>query len=1201
MAAEVVVHLDQNEKRFYNLLSKKGEFIVRLVQHTYQESELKQALSLPFSIQIFENRELVFWNNQQVNMPESVLGMLPNGVSFLFLQNGYYQVIKTTTRDEGGKNLREIIGFFLLQHKYNIDNKYLHSDTNKDLGLPRGYTFSFSTETYSRRIENKAHTSSIYLLYDKTLNDSGGRNLFFWIGLLGLVLLLIWLYKTASFLCLRLNTEVAIGFLILSLFMLRTGIHYLGIPISFSQLSLFQSNSEFLFISGSLGDLLINILIVSIIIIFITDHIKISIREDAIMIYQILWEGFIISFLIISIYGVLNITRYLLLNTSFSLTILDIIDFKSVTILGSLGLILLFYTLFKLTLFLSEGMRQVRLSRIERLIVFLVIWSLFTILLYKKNLDIRYFITFIWCIIFIILSYDEAKRKFTESPFRFIFAAAIYIAFFFSAFLFSTQSERDHNLREALAKKVSLEIDQITEYRFVDISVSIMEDRIVKKYFTNPSLPKSELENRIRKKYFDDYFAKYDIKIFTYLEDGTSLDNKMKQSLAEFEQKIVKAHHTESKYLFLISNPDGNYSYVAKLPIFIEGNLYGFAVIELELNRSGQANVYPELVIADKYKTPHYYDDISYAIYNKGNLRNYYGDYLYPLNIDTMALSGKGDFVKVKLKGNSHLAFLADEDRVVLVTEAERSLKDWFSLFCYVLLIFFIVIVFSSLFYSYVYAKSQKGLFSDIFLSSLKKRINFAILSLVLISLIIMGVVTISYFSHRSIAEQQEQLVYKLAGMISSLEIEMKDKEPLKKSSVLVNNELSLRLKSLADIFGIDVNIYNNDGTLILSSQPNIFEKGLISSNMNPEAYFLLTRKGERQTILNESIGKLRFLSGYGQIKNKIGETIGFLQVPYFAREKDVKTQISNFLITLINVYNLIFLISAIIGFLVSNSITQSLSMIGSKIKNIKLGQSNEKLEWPHEDEIGALVRQYNAVIDELDKSARLLMMSERQIAWESMAKQIAHEIKNPLTPMKLSIQHLLRAQKENRANVGELTERVCKTLIEQIDDLSDIATEFGLYAKMPPTQMEMLVLQDIMRSVLELYPETENINLIPMISKEPIYVYADQAQITRVLHNIMKNAFQAIPENQKGMIIATLSIKDKNAIMSFSDTGVGIPEEQRDKIFTPNFTTKSSGMGLGLAISKNIIANLGGEIWFESKMGKGTTFFVSLPLSPVQ
>ncbi len=302
-------------------------------------------------------------------------------------------------------------------------------------------------------------------------------------------------------------------------------------------------------------------------------------------------------------------------------------------------------------------------------------------------------------------------------------------------------------------------------------------------------------------------------------------------------------------------------------------------------------------------------------------------------------------------------------------------------------------------------------------------------------------------------------------------------------------------------------------------------------------------------------------------------------------------------LTNLINVYVFLFLIAYAIVIAMSGSITWPLKVLGERLREIRLNRKNETLEWPDNDEIGQLINNYNLMLAKLHESAEVLAKTERDNAWREMAKQVAHEIKTPLTPMKLSIQYLKMTADNHSGNLDEMVRKVANTLIEQIDNLSSIATEFSNFAKMPNANNQKTVLNDVVVSVHNLFRKREDMNIQCYLPIDDILVFADREQLLRILNNLIKNAIQAIPLDRKGEITIRLNKSNGLAVISIEDNGIGIPEEMKSKIFEPNFTTKSSGTGLGLAMCRNMIEGFNGKIYFKSTPNKGTTFFVEIPM----
>jgi nitrogen fixation/metabolism regulation signal transduction histidine kinase len=344
-----------------------------------------------------------------------------------------------------------------------------------------------------------------------------------------------------------------------------------------------------------------------------------------------------------------------------------------------------------------------------------------------------------------------------------------------------------------------------------------------------------------------------------------------------------------------------------------------------------------------------------------------------------------------------------------------------------------------------------------------------------------------------------------------------------------------------------------------------------------------------------EKIGSFSYLSMYVPIRDDKGKAYGFLNIPYYSSEKDLNIEISNFLITIINLNAFIFLIAGLIAWLVTSRITKSFVIIGDKMKEVSLGK-NEIIQWNKKDEIGDLVKEYNKMVLKLEESAAVLAKSEREGAWREMARQVAHEIKNPLTPMKLSIQYLQKAIDNGSENIKDLTTKVSQTLVEQIDHLSSIASDFSQFANIQNSKTEILHIMPVLQSLQLLFSNENNTDITIRNQAGDVCILADKTQINRLFTNLIKNALQAYaPEAGKKLDIE-LSSKESVVEIRFRDFGSGIPVHLQERIFTPNFTTKTSGTGLGLAISKGIAEQHGGSIRFLTEEHKGTTFIVSLP-----
>jgi nitrogen fixation/metabolism regulation signal transduction histidine kinase len=408
-------------------------------------------------------------------------------------------------------------------------------------------------------------------------------------------------------------------------------------------------------------------------------------------------------------------------------------------------------------------------------------------------------------------------------------------------------------------------------------------------------------------------------------------------------------------------------------------------------------------------------------------------------------------------------------------------------------------------------------------------------------------------------------------------------------------NELLIRL---SNIFVTDINLYDLNGFLIATSRPEIFYRDLASMRINNMAFINLKELTKSEYFQKEKIGSLEYLSVYVPFFNADNKILGYLNMPYFRMQSVLAREISNLIVAVINFTLLLIVITMGLAVFISGRLTAPLSMLGDGLASVEVGKKSEHLTYKGNDEIGELVKQYNRMVDEIDDSTHKLANSEREYAWREMAKQIAHEIKNPLTPMKLNVQQLFKSWKDKAPGFDEKLERFTYNQIEYIDNLSTIASAFSAFAKMPGANPVEVNLLEQIKLTLELFKDTENITFqVNWPHESKVIVYADKEHLNGVFSNIFKNGIQSIPADRQGLIKVSLEVKGDKILVSISDNGTGIPEDLQNKLFTPNFTTKSSGMGLGLSITKRYIESANGRIWFKSIADKGTVFYIELPL----
>jgi nitrogen fixation/metabolism regulation signal transduction histidine kinase len=346
-----------------------------------------------------------------------------------------------------------------------------------------------------------------------------------------------------------------------------------------------------------------------------------------------------------------------------------------------------------------------------------------------------------------------------------------------------------------------------------------------------------------------------------------------------------------------------------------------------------------------------------------------------------------------------------------------------------------------------------------------------------------------------------------------------------------------------------------------------------------------------------EYIGELEYLSAYTDFYNGDYLQIGYIAVPQYFSKDQVQLEIQEFMAVIVHIYLVITLLFILLSLIINKQLSAPLTMLENSLKDIRLGQRNKKIVYKPNDEIGQLVIQYNKMVEELEKSVRLLAKSERESAWKTMARQVAHEINNPLTPMKLTIQQLQRTKKLGDSRFDDYFEKSTATLIEQIENLSRIAGTFSNFARLPEAKPQKVDVAKIVTMEVGLFVHNhDRIEITYQGVENGVFVLADREQLIQVFNNLLKNAIQSIPSDRAGKIEVGLDTSIDEVHVHIRDNGKGIADDIKDKLFTPNFTTKSTGMGLGLSISQNMVRIAGGEITFETEMDKGTVFHVQLP-----
>ena len=476
---------------------------------------------------------------------------------------------------------------------------------------------------------------------------------------------------------------------------------------------------------------------------------------------------------------------------------------------------------------------------------------------------------------------------------------------------------------------------------------------------------------------------------------------------------------------------------------------------------------------------------------------------------------------------------------------------------------------------------------------SLSSRIFFYMILLVVLASILIAAVTVYQYNEQSQDYHRKRLERKEAQLISSINY------VLKESSWEIKTEnLPLIFKDkiyeIANIHNVTFNLYDLKGHLLKSSMARLKNDPIPDQLPN---YILdtLSHITSKRFVEKNKLLDGNYRSSYLILNNPTSMPIGILNVPYFDDDSLNSGELKEFFIRLGYAYIIMMLVAIAFSYFISKLITKSIKTISDKMYATRFEKQNKKIALEGATtEIKSLVESYNNMIDALEESAQKLASSEREQAWREMAKQVAHEVKNPLTPMRLSVQSFQRMFDPKDPEIHKKVDEYSKTLIQQIDTMSKIAEAFSNFAKMPAQNLEQLDIVEVVERALEIFP-SENIKFSATSSQ--IIVTADKDQINRIVNNLVKNAIQSVPENKIPNIEVELSENDEHVCIKVKDNGSGIDDTISQKIFEPKFTTKTSGMGLGLPMIKNIIETYNGSISYDTTKGEGTVFVVSFPI----
>ncbi len=1210
-----VNNLEQTAKTLENNIHKKEGYVSEVVNNPLKFSDLEKLSTHPYLalnyVQFFttdksiwfitlKNNQLSFWSGVKAipDHPE----FIKNGYSFLKLANGYYDVIKKTEGDFSA------IFFIPVKLNYAFQNQYLQNTFANDLIKDNNIEIADFTD---KNIYEVHSINNDYLFSVKARPDLVNHTFFYYeitLWVLALLCACILMYDVSSYIASK-------GYLVFALFLLALfivgvrfiNLHY-GWPNFTYKLEIFNPaiyGSSYAF--PSLGDFCINILFISWFVIFLYRHRHLALKKIPGITgsYLILIAG--TSILIIVSAAFVNLFYGLVINSKISFDVSNVLNLSFFSLLGVLMLCFTFLTFCLLSeVFLTIAIK-LPVPNTNKVLLFISGIVLATVITTITRFYTSYYL--LWALIVFIRAYAYRYKNayLTSSAFGVIILVCALIA---SVKLSNFEDVKEREIRKAYIQKLEVPDDVNADDILKKIEHQIVSDTSIIQYFKDSLYNSDFVKTRLQKLYFNGYLSKYEFNVHEFDSKDKPLSLDKSYDLNDFKDEVLYSSYKVSDYFYRENQSFGFLNYFAIIPMHVASNPMGTLVIELKAKPLQSFASFPGLLIDGQVNLENEFKGYSYAFYIDNKLLSQNGNYVYDLtNTDLQGKLKRYVFKNTKSDKQewylrfitySHLIYKPSERNLIVVSKENNEVFFGVTSVTFFFVIFLIfgasIITFRWLWLRIKILTINNDKIKWSFKFNLdrilyKTRIQFSMVFAVMVTLIVVGFITFFSISTQYQDQQDKTIRDKISRVVRAFETGTVNRY------MTDNNEKSqVDFDNFANTYMADLSLFDLNGALLITTQPKIYEFGLLARHMNGRAYITLHGLNKSEYVNDEIVGRLNYKAAYLPVRNSQNETIAYMELPYFSNETDYKERIGALLNVMINVYALVFIAIGLFAVVIARQITAPLNFIQHSLSRTIYGKKNEPIKWSRNDEIGALVKEYNKMIAALENSAQRLAQSERESAWREMAKQVAHEIKNPLTPLKLGLQLLDKSWKDKDPKFDQKFERFSKSFVEQIESLSSIASEFSAFAKMPDTRIEALNVFEILTQAVTIFKQMDNVKIVYLPPPSAFMINADRDQLLRCFNNLLKNAIEASPADRMAIIEINFLITSKNILLTINDNGNGIPEDLREKIFEPNFTTKSSGTGLGLAFVKNSIENAGGKVWFETTVNKGTTFYLSLP-----
>ncbi|MEP6684166.1 MAG: ATP-binding protein [Parafilimonas sp.] len=1198
-------YIQGHEKSFQNILHDTTT--VNAIISDGFSLEKKQLITdaqgiFAYQVNDIGNPVEIFWNTSKMSVTKEDL-LKPDGSYLVNYQNGTFELLKSSLTKQG------IHYFFItlipIRWQYFMQNEYLQ--THFAVSQEISDDFEITPAGKGAAVKNVAGNTLFSITEtNQSYNDAPvGFSVF--LRVIALLCLFIFINNVASAVVEQKSFKTGFALLVASFLILRILIFFFRFPFNYQITPLFDAAIYHGgYINRSLGDLLLNAITVLWAILFFRKKIKSSTLPSVKSLYSVYQVLIYLSVLILPLtsFYIADVISGLVTRSTISFNAADFFSLSIFSLAGFIIICMLLYIWLYLTGFFVQLLSKTKIPFFwQNISVVASSFLLISIHVFFVDAKLLLIVTgFVVLLILFIRYRDNPSFSSLVNSSYFIVWALILTALA-SALIVYQNNIKEKDSRLNIAKGMQEQTDSSGTF-LVRLALNNFSDAFLQNNFYRfrDAYSNRYIKDSLIEKNLSAYLTKYITKIYVFDKNNRPLYNDDSTSYDVINSVLEnKSKPTGVPALYFYRNTPDTYNYIYTRKVVKDSTYLGSLYVVVQPRLYENTTLVPELFKQTNDISSLTQNGYVFGMYDNRKLVSAFTGFNFSDSVLPSQNTKTGYYFKDST-GYNELWYNAGNGKLLVIAKRNNSFFNFITLFSYLFVLFIFLAFAVHTSRIQLNNTEKKFSFKNLFRFNIRTQIQTTIVGVSIASFLIIGVATISFFILRFKNGTTNQLVS--TSQVVSNEIEQALKFEIITGDVLNINDATAdgdfekKIVDIATIHNADVNLYAKNGSLLVSSQPYIYTQSILSNKMDPEAFRELHYNKSTRFIHAEQIGNFSFQSIYTPVKDEKDETIAYLNVPLLSAQNELKEEISDFLVTLIILNALIFIFAGAIAVTLTGRITSSLELIGGKMKEIKIGSTNEEIAWKGNDEIGMLVDEYNKMVKQLEQSAEALARSEREDAWREMARQVAHEIKNPLTPMKLSIQYLQKSMEESTPNAVELSKKLASTLIEQIDQLSKIAGDFSQFANIENIHPESFDITELIQKLVNLYQTDSRLSIRYINTNNNVEIFADKSQINRLFTNLIKNAIEASDEKQIARIQIKQITQDKNVIISITDYGNGINETLRSKIFNPNFTTKTSGTGLGLAICKAIVEKAAGKIWFATTLNEGTTFYVNLPLA---